>query len=146
MIKLSAKVKPIPTGILVVPSKAAEKAVAVQVQKDTEEYVPALTGNFSRRTRVMGNKVIYPGPFARYLYYGKVMVDRDTGKGPMKIPEVGLRFRKGAVLVTTDRDLKFSTNMHKNAQSHWFEASKAQNLDRWIKTAEDATKHELAKR
>ena len=146
MIKFKTRVNGIAETLLKMPCKAAEATVAVQVAKDTEEYVPALTGSLTRRTRVIGNKIIYPGPYARYLYFGKVMVDSATGKGPMKIPDVGLRFKKGAVLVATERDLTYSKGMHKNAQSHWFEASKAQNSDKWIKTAEEVVKYELRKR
>ena len=81
------------------------------------------------RTRLDGNKIIYPGPYARFLYYGKVMVD----------PQTGSTFApKGGTKVLTDRDLVFSKAMHPQAQSHWFEASKAQNLDKWIRVAKKA--------
>lgn len=52
----------------------AEHIVAVQVQKDTSPYVPALTGDLDRRTRVDGALVIYPGPRSRYLYHGKLTI------------------------------------------------------------------------
>ena len=57
----------------------AESVLAQQVMKDTIPFVPALTGSLTQRTRVVGNEVIYPGPYARFLYYGKVMVDPATG-------------------------------------------------------------------
>jgi len=80
-------------------------------------------------------------------YYGKVMVDAATGKGPMRIvSEDGtevIRFRKGAKLRPTDRDLKIQRSMHPKAQSHWFEASKAKNLPKWLRVAKEATLHEL---
>lgn len=62
--------------------EAAEKAAhatAVEVAKDTEQFVPMLTGSLKNRTQVKDNEVIYPGPYARYLYYGKLMVDPETG-------------------------------------------------------------------
>lgn len=107
----------------------AEHIVAEQIRDDTEDYVPALTLSLSNRTQVRGNSVIYPGPYARYLYYGKVMVGEETGSAWAK---------KGETKVVTDKDLKIQQSVHKNAQSHWFEASKAQNLDKWIKTAQKA--------
>lgn len=72
----------------------AEHTVALQIREDTRPYVPALTGSLDTRTRIEGSSdsgygpaagstIIYPGPYARYLYYGKVMVDAATGKGPM---------------------------------------------------------------
>ena len=110
----------------------AEHIVAIQVEKDTSPYTPALTGSLNQRTRVVGNSVVYPGPYARYLYYGKLMVDPDTGS-PWAQP--------GAVKVLTDRDLVFTQSVHPQAQAHWFEASKAQNLDKWLRgTAETLSK------
>ena len=107
----------------------AESIVGQQVIKDTEPFVPALTGSLTIRTRLDGNKIIYPGPYARFLYYGKVMVD----------PQTGSTFApKGGTKVLTNRDLVFSKAMHPQAQSYWFEASKAQNLDKWIRIAEKA--------
>lgn len=120
-------------------SGKAQHAVAALAGKDTSPYVPALTGSLDMRTRVIDNMIVYPGPYARYLYYGKVMVDASTGKGPMRITakdgtEV-IRFRKGATLKPTSRPLKYSKKMHSKAQSHWFEASKAANLEKWIRAA-----------
>lgn len=109
----------------------AEHAVAIQVQKDTSPYVPALTGSLDQRTRVEGDAVIYPGPYARYLYYGKLMVDPETGSSYAQ---------KGATKVLTDKDLVFNKAMHSQAQSHWFDASKAENLEKWIRIADKAVK------
>ena len=132
---------------LVSASEKAEHTVAIQVQKDTSPYVPFLTGSLDTRTRVDGSYIIYPGPYARYLYYGKVMVDAATGKGPMRIvskdgTEV-IRFRKGATLKPIDRDLKIQRSMHPKAQSFWFEASKAKNLPKWLRVAKEATMDEF---
>lgn len=110
----------------------AEHAVAVQVEKDTAPFVPMLTGSLTQRTRVDGNLIIYPGPYARFLYYGKVMVDPNTGSTYAP---------KGGTKVVTDRNLVFKQKGHPQAQSHWFEASKAQNLDKWMRVAEKAVKH-----
>jgi hypothetical protein len=112
----------------------AEHTVALQVRKDTSPYVPMLTGSLDKRTRVDGAKVIYPGPYARYLYYGKLMVDPTTGSSYAP---------KGGTKVVTDKNLVFSKSMHAQAQSHWFEASKAQNLEKWARVADKAVKDEL---
>lgn len=125
----------------------AEHILAVQVQKDTSPYVPFLTGSLDQRTKVVGNAIIYPDPYARYLYYGKVMVDSQTGKGPAhyvdKKGNEQIRFRKGAVLRATDKDLVFNKAGHAQAQSHWFEASKAENLEKWVRVADKAVKNGL---
>lgn len=115
-------------------SKKAEHTVAIQVQKDTSPYVPFLTGSLDQRTRVNGSEVIYPGPYARYLYYGKLMVDPETGSSYAQ---------KGATKVLTDKDLVFNKAMHSQAQSYWFEASKAENLEKWLRVADKAVKSDL---
>lgn len=111
----------------------AEHAVAVQIAKDTAPFVPMLTGSLRTRTRVTGNEVIYPGPYARYLYYGKLYVDPLTGssyarKGIAKVPAV------------PEKDLIFH---RAGTCSHWFEASKAQNMEKWVRVAEKAVKRDL---
>lgn len=115
-------------------STKGEHSVAVQVQKDTSPFVPALTESLDIRTQVDGKYVIYPGPQSRMLYYGKLMIDPDTGSAWAK---------KGATKVTTDKDLVFTKTVHPKAQDHWFEASKAQNLDKWIRVADKAVKNGL---
>lgn len=111
----------------------AEHVLAVQAAKDTTPFVPMLTGSLRTRTRVTGNEVIYPGPYARYLYYGKLYVDPLTGssyarKGVTKVPAV------------PEKDLIFH---RPGTCSHWFEASKAQNLGKWVRVAEKAVKRDL---
>ena len=127
----------------------AEHEIAELVKDDTEPFVPA-SGNaagLSNRTRVIGNTILYPGPYAKYLYYGKVMVNRETLKGPRhfidKYGNEQIMFPKGAKLIATDRDLHFNQHFHRQAQSHWFEASKAQNLPKWLSAAKKAVEREL---
>lgn len=108
---------------------AVAHVVAQQVRKDTAPYVPFRTGSLDIRTRVDGGSVIYPGPYARFLYYGMVMVDPDTGSTWAPL---------GQTKVVTDRPLVFTQDFHRQAQSHWFEASKAMNLQKWIQVAQKA--------
>lgn len=112
----------------------AEHDLAIQVEKDTEPFVPALTKSLANRTRVTGNAIVYPGPYARYLYYGKLWLDPLTGSSWVK---------HGEHKEPTNIDLKFNRTVHKQAQSHWFEASKAQNLQKWLQKAEKAVKNDL---
>ena len=92
----------------------AEVWLANEVLKDTRPYAPALTESLSNRAHVEGSTVVYPGPYARYLYYGKVM------KGPPQGPKYA-----------TDKNLVYTKTVHPQAQSYWFEASKAQNMQKW---------------
>lgn len=122
--------------------KKAEHALAVQVMRDTDPFVPMLTGSLMQRTHVegytagdfgpgSGNVIVYPGPYARPLYYGKVMIDPNTGSTYAP---------KGGTKVVTDRNLVFNHTAHPQAQAHWCEASKAQNLDKWLRVADKAVK------
>nr|DAD79246.1 MAG TPA: Minor capsid protein [Myoviridae sp. ctRPH1] len=119
------------TQALAAASTRAEHAVAIQVAKDTAPFVPARTGSLTQRTRVAGGTVIYPGPYARFLYYGKVMVDPATGSTYAP---------KGGTKEVTPRNLTFSTSMHPQAQARWFEVSKAVNRQKWIRVADKAVK------
>lgn len=103
-----------------------EHAVALQIEKDTRPFVPAETLSLSNRTQVREQLVIYPGPYARFLYNGKVMIYEPTGS--TFAPLFGKK-------VLTDRNLVFSKAVHGQAQDHWFEASKAQNLEKWKRIA-----------
>ena len=112
----------------VLPStNKAEKILATQVMKDTDKYVPALTGNFTQRVHLEESTIVYPGPFARFLYYGKVMIYEPTGSTWAP---------RGEHKVVTGRNLVMGKSMHPLASSHWFEVSKAANLETWIKVAE----------
>lgn len=104
-----------------------EQALAEQIMKDTDKFVPALTGSLVQRTHVEGSTIVYPGPYARFLYYGKVMIYEPTGSTWAP---------KDEHKVVTGRDLVMHTTMHAQATSHWFEVSKAQNMERWLEVAE----------
>lgn len=115
-----------------------------QVMTDMVPYMPMQTGNFIQRTRAMSAAVAGSGivvaaapPMGRYLYMGKTMVDSETGKGPMRIEvspgEYIFRFRKGAKLVATDRDLKFSKAANPKVQKQWFDAAKRDHGKEWVK-------------
>lgn len=129
-----------------IASKAtrAEHAAAVQAAKDTEPFVPFDTGSLADRTQVEGNTITYPGPYARYLYYGKVMVD-ERGNGPRHfVDQFGnevIAFPTGSHLHPTDRDLVFSKAGNPQAQAHWFEAAAAQYMDKWVKVAAEEMKN-----
>lgn len=121
---------------LAAASTKAEHTVAEQVEQDTTPFVPAsgAPAGLFKRTIVDGGYIIYPGPYARYLYYGKLMVDPNTGSS--YAPKDGTK-------VVTDKNLVFTKTVHPQAQSHWFEASKAQNIDKWLRAAEKAVNHDF---
>ncbi len=133
--------------------KRAQLTVATQILKDTEPFVPMQTGSQKNRAQVgqslvEGSReetkksvesgdpvVIYPGPYAHYLYVGKLMVDPVTGSAWA---------RKGVTKVYNGNKLDIRKNAHPRATDHWFEASKAINKDKWVRVARRAVARDLA--
>ena len=134
---------------LPVASSKAEHSVAVQAAKDTSQFVPAKTLSLDKRTHVEGRYIIYPGPYARMVDAGKKMVNAKTGKGPMRFVDKSgnevIRFPKGSVLKATNEDLNIRTAVHKRAQAHFWDASKAYNQEKWLEVGKKAMMHYVRK-
>lgn len=123
---ISFKVKTSDFSTILPSTDKAEKILAAQVMKDTDKFVPALTGSLTQRAHVEESTIVYPGPYARFLYYGKVMIYEPTGS--TWAPKFEHK-------VVTGRDLVMGKSMHPLATSHWFEVSKAANLEKWLRVA-----------
>lgn len=100
--------------------KEAQFWLGNQVLADCKPYIPLRTGSQQQRsyTTPDGRQIVFPGPYARFLYMGKVMVDPDTGS-PFA--------RKGAVKIVTDRDLQFQVGT-----AHWFDVAQAEHGEAWV--------------
>ena len=107
--------------------KKAQEWLGNQVLHDCKAVMPLLTGNLQQRSYVNdeGSEVVFPGPYARFQYGGKVMVDPVTGS-PWA--------RAGVKKVLTDRPLTYS---RAEATDHWFDTAKAQHGDAWIQGVKD---------
>lgn len=96
------------------------------------QYCPWETGTLAKSaytaTQMGSGQVIYPGPYARYLYYGEVygpnipIFDDNTGN-PM-----GFFSPPGKQKMPTGRALEFSTDVNPLAGPFWFERMKADHL------------------
>lgn len=100
----------------------AQQWLGDRVLEDSKPYMPHLTGSLQQRSYVAerGAQVVYPGPYGRFQYGGKVMVDEVTGS-PWA--------RAGAKKVLTDQDLRYS---RAEATDHWFDTAKAEHGEYWI--------------
>lgn len=98
---------------------AAQRWLGNQVLTDNRPNMPLRTGSLQQRSYVTpdGTEVVFPGPYARFLYMGKVMVDPETGS-PWA--------RRDAVKVTTDRDLDFQVGV-----ARWAEVTARQKRAQW---------------
>lgn len=85
------------------------------------KYMPFRTGVLSTKLKRIKSptEIEVAAPYALYMYYGKVMVNSETGKGPAFIPGVGYRYRKGTVLKATERDLNYDLTKHTKAGPFW---------------------------
>ena len=102
-------------------------------------YCPAATLSLARSayaaTQLGDGRVIYPGPYARYLYYGEVMgpnipvFDDDSGEPTRFFSPPGQKKH------LTGRQLTFSTDVNPLAGSFWFERMKADHMDDILKEA-----------
>lgn len=99
----------------------ANEILADQAMKDTDKFVPKLTGTLSGGARASDGQIVYPGPYARYLYHGKLMVDSKTGSSYA---------RKGSTKTLTGKPLNVAKS-NPMAQPEWFEVSKGLNLEKW---------------
>lgn len=105
----------------------AQEWLGQAVLQDSKAYMPVGgtggTGGMAQRSKAVygGRQVVYPGPYARFQYGGKVMVDPVT-KSPWA--------RKGVNnKELTDRPLTYTSP---TATSYWFDTAKAAHGEYWI--------------
>ena len=117
--------------------KRARVLFANQVLIDCRAIMPLDTGSLQSRSYVSkdNKSVVFPGPYARYLYHGNKMVNAKTGKGPALIRDkngniVGYRYRKDTKLKVKQpiEKLKFT---RPEAREKWFEEAKREHLKDW---------------
>ena len=86
-------------------------------------------------TEIGSGKVVYPGPYARYLYYGEIMgpnipvFEDDSGEPTRFFSPPGQKKH------LTGRQLEFSTDLNPLAGAFWFERMKADHMDDILKEA-----------
>ena len=117
-----------------VKDKGLDKAGDVQafhtqnVLRRIKRYMPFRTGVTYKitvaQTDIHKPEIVTDTPYAKYLFYGKVMVDPKTGAAGFMTPE-GWRSRKGCVKVRTNRDLKFFKGKNPQAGARWDRALSA---------------------
>lgn len=106
-------------------SNIAMTALKNEIVKDTEKYVPMRDGGL-RKSVVSSiganeNQIVYRKVYARFLYYGKVMVGKIS-RSPWA--------KKGETKEAINRSLTYSYG-----GDHWFDKSKERNIKKWISIA-----------
>ena len=104
------------------------------------QYVPWETGTLAKSaysaTQIGSGKVVYPGPYAHYQYYGIVygpnipVFEDDSG--------IPTRYfsKPGEKKHPTGRDIQYSKDTNPLAGSHWFERMKADHLNDILREAQ----------
>lgn len=102
--------------------KQAQAWLGNRVLSDTKPLMPIKSGAMQNMARVEdgGRKVVYSGPYTRFQYMGKVMVDPVT---------LSPWARAGVKKIVTDRPLHYASP---SATSHWFEVAKQRYQDQWV--------------
>lgn len=117
-----------------------QKAVDAAVIKYCSAYTPYLTGALASSpynvTEIGSGEVVYPGPYARYLYYGEVMgpnipIFEDNSKTP-----TGFYSPKGQKKQLTGKKLIYSTEKNPLAGPFWDRRMAADRLQDIIEEAE----------
>lgn len=111
------------------PEGPVQTFIDNEVIKHMGKYTPAqskLLMNLPRmQTKIGSGEIIQKAPYARYQYYGKLMVSSITGSA----------FSHGESKVLTDIDLEYSTAVNPMAGSFWFEHMKADKKDAILRGA-----------
>lgn len=88
-------------------------------------------------TQIGSGEVVYPGPYAHYMYYGEVygpnipIFDDDSGE------PTGYFSPPGKKKVPTGRSLQYNTDLNPLAGSYWFERMKADHMDDIVREAQN---------
>jgi len=94
------------------------------------QYTPMQNGMLQKSvtlgTRIGSGIIYYNSPYARYQYYGKLMVSSVTGSAWA---------RSGETKVLTGKDLIYSKRQHPNAQKRWFETMKTNHKKQILRGA-----------
>lgn len=116
-----------PKAAEIIKKKGIGKAGDVQlflthnINRRIGKFMPHLTGAMeTKQKRVTGSdEITVFGPQSKVMYFGKVMVNAKSGKGPANIPGVGYRFPRGSVLKPSNRDIKYTKTYNPKAGPFW---------------------------
>jgi hypothetical protein len=107
-----------------------QKFIDQEVIRLMDPYTPNLSGTLIKTasigTKIGSGEINQNAPYARYQYYGKLMVSSITGSAYAS---------HGESKILTDKDLQY--NKHKNALAgpFWFERMKADKKEQILRGA-----------
>lgn len=114
------------------PMGKVQKFVDQECIRLMAPYTPARNGILEKSatlgTKIGSGEINQITPYARFQYYGKVMVSSITGS-----PWAS----RGEKKILTDRDLQYDTSKHPLAGKMWFERMKADKKEDILKGARE---------
>lgn len=123
--------------------KKAQYWLDSQVMNDMEPYMPKRTGTFINITKAMSQAIAGSGkviaaapPYGRFLYYGKTMVDEETGSPFARKGAKKVLVSKYTGQTNARENLVFDTSKNAKATKEWFETAKNDNRKKWIKNVQ----------
>lgn len=116
-------------------TKTARRLLKNEIVKDTEKFVPMQEG-YLKNSPIQSiqsddDYIIYNTPYAKFLYYGFIMIGKLTHRPWAK---------RGETKIKTGKKLNYG-KVHPMACSHWFERSKALYKKNWLKIAKKVYKN-----
>jgi hypothetical protein len=110
--------------------ESAQKFVDSECMRLMVPYTPMLNGILMKSaalgTKIGSGHIYYLNPYARYQYYGKLMVSSITGSAFASA---------GEKKVLTSVDLVHNTSRHQQAGPFWFDRMKADKAEQILRGA-----------
>ena len=99
----------------------AQRYWTSMVNRRIARYMPYRSGALSGKLKYIFGpaEITVAAPYARYQYYGKVMIDPAINAAGFVTKDGTWRSRKGAIKVLTDRDLHYDTTKNALAGPRW---------------------------
>ena len=77
-------------------------------------------------------ELLYPGPYAHYLWEGVLYIDPEYGKGAFFNEDYGFWSRPGITKIPTDIPLSFNQEANPNAGPKWVERAESDLGSSWL--------------
>lgn len=110
------------------PAGDAQKFHTANVLRRIKRYMPFVSGMTYKVTVVQTDinrpEIVTDTPYAKYLFYGKKMIDPKINASGFLTPE-GWRSRRGSVKVLTGEPLQYTKTKNPMAGPHWDQALSA---------------------
>ncbi len=118
------------------PGGDVQKFVTNEILRISQPYMPFKSGILSGTAYIEpdATSINYVTPYARYLWYGKLMVDPITKKGAFFSPMYGFWSRPKVQKELTDIDLKFQGSPTRGPR--WVERAYIDNKDSILSSIE----------